>query len=71
MSKICLHLLLRLFSLASLIESSGNGFGNQIHNVPFQKVVLSALFTRLQAIVHEVSDFLAVVALPSLKSCLL
>ena len=62
-----LHLLL----LLPIIEGGGYGFDNNVQDVLFRKVVLGALLVGLWAIVREMSDLLAVVALPSFGSCLL
>ena len=61
------HLLLLLL----IIEGGGYGFGNNIRDVLFQKVISGLLLVGLWASVHEMSDFLAVVALPSFRSCFL
>ena len=69
-SRVCLSLLtqskIRLYIrfhllLLLIIEGGGYGFGDNIQDVLFQKVVLGPLLVGLQAIVHEMSYFLAVV----------
>ena len=70
-SKIRLYIRFCLLLLLPIIEGGGYGFGDNVRDVLFQKVVLGPLLAGLLAIVHKVSDFLAVVALPSLGSCLL
>ena len=57
--------------LLSVIEGSGYGFGDNIQDVLLQKFVFGVLLMRFLAVVCEVSDFLAVVALPSFGLCLL
>ena len=52
-------------------RGQGYGFGSNIRDVLFRKVVLGLLPVGFRAIVHKMSDLLAVVALPSFGSCLL
>ena len=68
-SKICVYIHFHLLVLLPIIEGGGYGFGDK--DVLFQKVVSGLLLTGLWAVVHEVSDFLAVVALLSFRLCLL
>ena len=70
-SKIRLYIHLRLLLLLQIIEGGGYGFGDNIRDVPFRKVISGPLPVGFQAIVHEMSDLLAVVALLSFGSCLL
>ena len=69
--KICLYIHFCLLLLLLIIKDGGYGFGNNIQDVLFRKVVLGPLLTGLWAIVCEMSNFLAVVALLSFGSCLL
>ena len=70
-SKICLYICLCLLLLLPIIEGSGYGFGDNIRDVLFRKVVLGPLLAGLWAIVCKMSNLLAVVALPDFGSCLL
>ena len=70
-TKIHLYICFCLLLLLLIIKGSGYGFGDNIRDVLFQKVVSGPLLTGLQAIVCEMSNFLAVVTLPSFGSCLL
>ena len=70
-SKIRLYICLRLFLLLPIIKGGGYGFGNNIRDVLFQKVVSGPLLVGFWAIVRKMSNLLAVVALPSFGSCLL
>ena len=65
------YIRLRLLLLLPIIEGSGYGFGNNIRNVLFRKVVPGPLLAGLQAIVRKMSNLLAVVAFPAFRSCLL
>ena len=70
-SKIHFYICFRLLLFLPIIKGSGYGFGDNVQDVLFQKIVLGLLLMRLQAVVREMSDVLAVVALPSFRSCLL
>ena len=70
-SKICLYIRFHLLLLLLIIKGGGYGFGNNVQDVLFRKVISGPLLVGLQAIVCEVSNFLAVVALSSFGSCLL
>ena len=70
-SKICLYICLHLLLLLLIIEGGSYGFGNNIQDVHSRKVVSGPLLAGFWAVVHEMSDFLAVVALLSFRSCLL
>ena len=70
-SKICFYIHFRLLLLLLIIKGSGYGFGNNIRDVLFRKVISGPLLRGLRAIFRKVSNFLAVVALPSFGSCLL
>ena len=70
-SKIRFYICLRLLLLLLIIKGGGYGFGDNIRDVLFQKVVSGPLLAEFRAIVREMSDLLAVVAFPSFGSCLL
>ena len=70
-SKICLYIRLRLLLLLPIIEGGSYGLGDNIQDVHSQKVVSGPLLAGFWAVVREMSDFLAVVALPSFGLCLL
>ena len=70
-SKIRLYICLRLLLLLPIIEGSGYGFGDNIRDVLFRKVVSGPLPVGFRAIVRKMSNLLAVVALPGFGSCLL
>ena len=57
--------------LLLIIEGGGYGFGDNIRDVLFRKVVLGPLLVGFRAIVRKMSNLLEVVALPSFGSCLL
>ena len=56
-SKICLYIRFHLPLLLLIIEGGGYGFGDNVWDVLFRKVVSGPLLMGLWAIVREVSDF--------------
>ena len=70
-SKIRFYIRLRLLLLLPIIKGSGYGFGDNIRDVLFRKIISGPLLAGFRAIVREMSDLLAVVAFPSFGSCLL